>query len=219
MMKRFAAVLLCLAVLCLGAAAAETKVGSVVSFGRYEQDNDTKNGPEEILWWVIDTQGDSALLLSGYGLDLRPFDGKTWDRCGLRTWLNGTFYNTAFSDEEKERIYQTMVRTPGNSAYDKPAAADTTDRVFVLSMEEFDHLLTNWGRSKMARTQATPYAQSKTKEKYLTSWWLRTPGSHRGNTFMTCSFENRNKLGNFDDDKNTMVRPSIWVNMKTEAAD
>lgn len=216
MLKKGISILLCLVLLCFGAAAAETKVGSVISFGHYEQDNDTKNGPEEILWWVIDVQGDSALLLSGYGLDLHDFGGTTWATSGLHRWLNSKFFKEAFNKEEQERIYQTIVRTPANEAYNKPASQDTTDYIFVLSKDEFNKYCVNWGKSKMAKTQATAYAQSKTKEQFLSYWWLRDPGSHRGSTIMTVSFGSLNQLGNYNDDKDVMIRPSLWIKLEPE---
>ena len=107
-----------------------------------------------------------------------------------------------------------MVQTPGNKAYDKPASQDTADYIFVLNKDEFNKYCVNFGKSKMAKTQATPYAQSKTKEQYLSYWWLRTPGSHRGNTFMSVCFGNLSELGNYDDDKDVMVRPSLWVKLE-----
>lgn len=38
--------------------------GNVVTYGHYEQDNDTANGKEPIEWVVLDVQGDKALLIS-----------------------------------------------------------------------------------------------------------------------------------------------------------
>ena len=50
------------------------KVGSIVTFGQYEQDNNTGNGPEEIEWIVLDVQDGKSLLLSRYGLDAKPYN-------------------------------------------------------------------------------------------------------------------------------------------------
>ena len=82
------------------------KVGDIIKFGRYEQDK--WSGPDEIEWQVLTVEDGRALLLSVYGLETKKYNEEyadvTWETCSLRSWLNGTFYNTAFSTEEKGQI-------------------------------------------------------------------------------------------------------------------
>ena len=63
-------------------------IGSIVTFGRYEQDGDKENGPEEIEWVLLDVQDGKALLLSKYGLEAKPYNTEytdvTWETCTLR---------------------------------------------------------------------------------------------------------------------------------------
>ena len=49
------------------------KVGDIVQFGRYEQDNDLENGPEPIEWRVLEIKDQAALLLSRSILDLKSY--------------------------------------------------------------------------------------------------------------------------------------------------
>lgn len=67
------------------------KVGDIVQFGRYEQDNDLENGPEPIEWRVLEIKDQAALLLSRSILDLKNYhyrDAATsWMNCTLRKWL------------------------------------------------------------------------------------------------------------------------------------
>ena len=84
------------------ASAEEVKKDDMILFGHYEQDNDLGNGPEPIEWIVLDTQDGKALLLSKYGLDAVPYNDDnnravTRETCTLRTWLNDTFLNAAFT--------------------------------------------------------------------------------------------------------------------------
>ena len=64
-------------------------VGNIVTFGRYEQDNKTENGPEEIEWIVLDydEKNQKTLLLSRYGLDAKRYNEDyqvtTWSECTL----------------------------------------------------------------------------------------------------------------------------------------
>ena len=52
------------------------KLGSIVTFGRYEQDNDPENGQEPIEWFVVDLDKANrrVLLLSRYVLDAYPYN-------------------------------------------------------------------------------------------------------------------------------------------------
>lgn len=52
-----------------------TKVGNIVTYGHYEQDNDTSNGKEVIEWIVLeyDEASGKSLLLSRYGLDAHAY--------------------------------------------------------------------------------------------------------------------------------------------------
>ena len=43
-----------------------------ITFGTYEQDNDTSNGAEPIEWEVPDVKGGKALVISKYILDAKP---------------------------------------------------------------------------------------------------------------------------------------------------
>ena len=44
-------------------------IGEILSFGAYEQDNNTSNGKEEIEWIVLDKKDDRMLVISRYALD------------------------------------------------------------------------------------------------------------------------------------------------------
>ena len=98
-------------------------IGSIVTFGRYEQDGDKENGPEEIEWVVLDVQDGKALLLSKYGLEAKPYNTEytevTWETCTLRAWLNSDFLNKSFSTEEQSAILTTEVDNSGAQGYSK----------------------------------------------------------------------------------------------------
>ena len=49
-------------------------IGGIVTFGRYEQDGNEENGPEGIEWIVLDVQDGKVLLLSKYGLEVKPYN-------------------------------------------------------------------------------------------------------------------------------------------------
>ncbi len=131
---------------------AKAKVGEVVNYGRYEQNNDPDDGPEWIQWYVLDKVDNKLLLLSVYALDALPFaDGtnnwRAWENSIARQWLNGDFYQSAFAFVQQEAIvtsfvandYHTFYQKPETSkhvSYDANPGIDTFDKVFLLSMDE-----------------------------------------------------------------------------------
>ena len=111
-------------------------IGSIVTFGRYEQDGDKENGPEEIEWVVLDVQDGKALLLSKYGLEAKPYNTEytdvTWETCTLRAWLNSDFLNKAFSAEEQSAILTTTVDNSSSQGYNDLNSIDgnnTRDKI------------------------------------------------------------------------------------------
>lgn len=103
-------------------------VGDTLYLGSYEQDNNTSNGEEPIQWIVLDKTQKSMLLISKYALECMPYDEihveKTWEQSDMRSWLNGTFWRTAFSSEEKNRIIATSLDE------------GCIDQVFLLNIAE-----------------------------------------------------------------------------------
>lgn len=112
------------------------EVGDVISFGSYEQDNDTLTlgATEGVEWMVIARDSGKALILSKHLIDCVPYHNDTssvsWEESDIRHWLNDSFYESAFSESEKATILETQLETkiPGSSD-----TAVTTDKVFLLS--------------------------------------------------------------------------------------
>lgn len=84
------------------------EVGDTVKFGVYEQDNNTSNGPEAIVWDVVAKEGENYMLLSHYVLDKYQYEtvmsSLFWERSELHTWLNSAFMMNAFDDSEKQML-------------------------------------------------------------------------------------------------------------------
>lgn len=103
---------------------------------------------EEIEWRVLDIEGNQVLLLSEYVLDVQPYhdvpcDSILWEDCTLRQWLNSTFYEGAFTDEEREQIILSwsggliksglmIVQNPADAYLEREAE----DYIFLLSNRE-----------------------------------------------------------------------------------
>ena len=210
---------------------AAVRAGQVVRFGRYPH---SASGSDNTMieWRVLEVRGNSALLLSRYGLDAKPYNEKraavTWETCSLRAWLNGAFFRRAFNAAEKDAIPFVQVDNgadQGNSAWRTDGGNATQDRVFLLSCSEAaKYFQTAWraGDSAIARVHPTEWAFRHSKAWINTDyrtvdggeagwWWLRSPGR---NAKRAAYVSVDGSLDNTDVDWEIgCARPAIWVRL------
>ena len=179
-MKRIFAALLILSLLLPALGEGDLKPGDSVLFGRYEQDGISENGPEPIEWVVISVSQDDALLLSRYALTVLPYNDVykpvTWESSLLRACLNGEFYETAFDEDEKERVLLCEVSADRNRQYATDPGNPTRDAVFLLSYAE---VLKYLSRNDLKFCRPTRYAcltAGRAENGECCIWWLRSPG-------------------------------------------
>ena len=214
------------------AAARDAKfaVGNYVSFGTYPQ---TKAGNDAtpIEWLVLARDGNKALLISRYALDAKRYNNSNtekWETCTLRTWLNGTFYNKAFSSAEQAAILTTSVDNSRNQGYWGTSGNNTQDRVFLLSYAEaYKYFgITHNSSNTKSRVAPTPYAiaqgaytnsSDKTADGTAAGrWWLRSPGDYRERVARVGTDGSLEASYVYFDSGS--VRPALWVNIEALGA-
>ena len=202
--------------------------GDVVTFGKYEQDNNQSNGKEDIEWIVLARDGNKLLLISRSAIEQMPYNEKsadvTWETCSLRNWLNGSFYESAFDEEDKGYIVNTNVTADKNPEYGTKPGNDTKDNVFLLSISEFEKYFAS---VKGIMCEGTEYARSKETNnpaQYFI-WWLRTPGKSQDYASQVVYYgANGNPVANggvsvdctkgcSPDEHCGGVRPVMWVEL------
>jgi len=188
----------------------DIEAGDTLVFGNYQQ--------EEVEWLVLAREGDRALLVSKYILDCRAFNREydviNWGSSPLRTWLNSTFIESTFSENERAIIEETLVSNPDSSTFVTKGCEDTVDKVFLLSVDEAKMYF----KSDSAReAQGTAYAVS--QGLYVSPngnswWWLRSPGSS------TRMIADVGRDGEVDEYGFVVaasirygVRPAMWLNI------
>lgn len=240
-----------LAAAALVAAAREAKlaafrtVGGYVTFGSYEQDNNTANGKESIEWLVLDYDAANhrVLLLSRYGLDTKQYYEEfvdiTWEKCTLRSWLNGKFMKDAFSTVEQGAILTTNVVNDSSQGFDfttlpyyavkTNGGNNTQDKIFLLSYAEANKYLgvtyeenSNNTKSRVAPTAYALKQGARASNSYQTAdgsaagwWWLRSPGRDQGNVavvWCTGSIESNRCDSSMS---GYCVRPALWINLES----
>ena len=199
-------------------------VGGSYIFGSYEQDNNKRNGTEDIEWQVLDIVDTKILLLSKYGLDYKPYNDtdtfSIWDSCSLHNWLNSQFYNDAFSVDEKAMI-PIVKDVYGSNSTQK--MNNRNDNVFLLNSDQAKQYFS----SELQRCcKPTIYAQQRgalTNYNGNCTWWLRSSGSGSGDRIeeLIETFGGFvNETGNvevirldYDKDSCYAVRPAIWIDL------
>lgn len=195
----------------LGASHIEGAQASNVYFGNYYQSDASGQTKDPIKWRVLSNADGKLFLLSDQNLDVfeyhKEYEAVTWETSTMRSWLNGlannkgngenaidytndNFLDTAFSASEQVAIADTTVVNNDNPSYGTEGGNNTTDKVFLLSIEEAQNTaygFTNNTNSTDTR-KATNTAYVADGGKIGTSgmydvgaadyWWLRSPGDH-----------------------------------------
>lgn len=197
-------------------------LGDTVWFGSYEQDGDVTDGKESISWKVIGKKHNAVLLLSDLCLDCMPYNQSgsdtTWETCSLRNWLNYAFYESAFNVYERQFVLWTNLENADNPWYGTNGGITTTDRVFCLSLDEYNALV-----------YADPYGHPSEYAAYMgvevfnenyCPWWLRSAGGEsRQAAFVWVDKDNGGPLmlfggGTEVDNPGIGVRPAIWMSVE-----
>jgi len=191
------------------------ETGSYIYFGEYEQDNNTSNNKESIEWQVLAKENNRFLVVSRYALDCKEYNETdkfvTWETCTLRTWLNGSFYDNAFSSSEKAMILSSTIANENNPEYGTAGGNKTTDRVFLLSISEAQKYFSS-DSERLAKPTAYAIVNGAYEDDGYCFWWLRSPG--RGSR-AACVDPDGSVLDYGDDvyvDYGA-VRPALWIDI------
>ena len=196
----------------------KSTVFQTVFFGKYSLPTGIK--PNSIVWvekpieWLqisSNTNG-RALLLSKYCLDWDgyQYDGTVcWEESDAREYLNNTFFDQAFSEEEKRHIVAAEIYS------DKDII--TYDYVFLLSMNEIEKYLKNVNdRVALMPFIDYLYTQDISKEinKYQMTmdpypWWTRTSDQNTSTTKIINEFGDAMDIHSSADEVG--IRPAIWI--------
>ena len=119
-------------------------INKIVSKGRKQGCGITTNPTvgihtfAEIDWLRLAVENDKTLLISMDVLEKRPYNDElknvTWENCTLRKYLNGEFLDKL--GVMKSAIVDTCNSNPNNPWYGTAGGNATTDKVFLLSLDE-----------------------------------------------------------------------------------
>jgi hypothetical protein len=200
------------------------EVGENIIFGSYE-------------WKVLAVEKEKVLLITKDIIEQRPYHNKkgdvTWEISEIRSYLNGEFYHS-FDEEDQKRIVPVVNKNMDNEWYKTSGGKDTTDYIFLLSIEEVtckyfgdsSRLLYQPGKNQrywMQRKDSNNIYRRARFMDYRWWWWLRSPG--RVNRTAVYVWPGGNigiqgngtfKYGSQDTHPQTLnnsggVRPALWI--------
>lgn len=138
---------------------------------------DKTDSGEPLLWCVLQREQDHLLLHCTRGVHILPYDRQgrrvSWESSGIRSWLNDTFFQTAFTAAERSAVVESRLPNVSEVTEPTPAIHYTNDRVFLLSEDE----VRSFGRPTWfwERRPLEPLAGSTSGV-----WWLRSFGRLEG---------------------------------------
>ena len=224
-------------------------------FGNYWQEDTNGDGKVDkndkktpIKWRVLSVEGDDAFLMADKNLDCQRYNDTgtdvTWETCTMRSWLNGygaesnkdgkdysgnNFLDNAFSADEQSAIRTTNVVNHDNPEYGTEGGNDTTDKVYLLSLDEVEN--SSYGFVSHNSTSATRVAVNtaytagggEIESEYMSSagkvdyWWLRSSGdgSNRASCVGSNGYVKADGSSVYNNDRG--VRPALHLNLKASS--
>lgn len=169
------------------------EVGDIILMGTWPYDYD---GTERDLEWIaagVDAKG-QMILISRYVIDAGVYNYDyidiSYEKCSLKHWLEKTFYEPAFTAEEKQLINE------------KPQLLGYNDANLVLLRKEVQASL------------PTPYAETRAEGMQTggadASWWLKSPIDNSKDAMRVVSGA-INCYSNYTIDEADGIRPAIRI--------
>lgn len=150
---------------------------------------------EPLKWRVLSANedGSDVFLMADQVIDVALFyKGAeaeiTWEKSQIRTWLNETFMETAFSADEQAAVETTDVTTADNRWSQQPGGNDTKDKIYLASIEEMLNPVYGFSsdpaEGDTRKITVSDYVDNggtptQPPAGYI-SYWLRSPGASQG---------------------------------------
>lgn len=214
-------------------------VWDTIYFGNYWQKDtngdgivNTEDDKQPIRWRVLSVNSDKILLIADQNLCKKQYNNNTeentevtWQTCSLRTWLNNTFLNEAFTKNEQKLIVDTELinnDTIGHVTYIEDenlgitrdeelcghGGNNTTDKIYLFSLDEIKNPSYGFVRG----TDVFSHELSG-------QWWLRSPGYDNNNYDMinTAAYVDYTRIDDSGGNVNANLGVRPVLNLKLSA--
>ncbi len=200
-----------------GADLATAAVGDNVTMGKIDG--------EKITWTAVAKGVGTLLLVSDKVIARRPFNNdehnfNSWKDSDIRTYLNGEFFDTVFSEAERAQIATAELKT---EVFDFDSYSTNTetseDKVFLLSCSEFARYVMaikdfNWGVPTETVLNDKIYMAETGSDTVKTAcgWALRDDGEQiHSNCLEVASYDGNVSYYGNDKPNKQGIRPAVWA--------
>lgn len=188
---------------------------------------------DPIIWRVLEISDGTALLLADRCLDAVPYhteyEDVFWEDSGLRSWLNHSFLQSAFTEQERRGIVVSAISNPNNHYFGTACGSGTRDRVFILSEEDvfssqkaalYGFQLSDAVADPGRRLMPTAYASARGAWQSTSPetagfgfWFLRTNGYTRDNVVYVSENGYLYNRGIPVTCRDAGIVPAIWIRL------
>ena len=204
-----------------------TTTWDCIYLGNYWQEDTNGDGTADqndekqpIKWRVLSVDGNDAFVVADRALDRQLYNEQykyvTWETCTLRTWLNGTFINNAFSTEEQSAIKMTTVVNEDNIKYGTSGGNTTSDKIFLLSQNEVKNPKYGFDSDYDAESETRQCKPSAYAVKNC-CWWLRRSPGDLSNYAAFVDYVGWGHNYGFVYDYDVGVRPALHMNLSSSS--
>ena len=141
---------------------------------------------EPIVWNVLSHGDDTYYVLSSVLLDAHRYDGNhsnNYTNSEIRAWLNGDFYDSAFSLNDSHIVTTTVDNSATTT--DSPAnpyvSDDTQDKVYLLSYKDYHN--SAYGFSTSTDFTSTRYCKTTDWARARGAWYSTSSGDTQLNGY------------------------------------
>lgn len=189
-----------------------------VNFGNYYYTDSGSCKPIE--WRILERTEDAIKIITKYAIDYCTFDdgfAQNWEESSMCSWLNTTFYEKAFTDEEKK-----MIITANEKQYVFTQNDKQHYKILILSDKEVGQLPT-----ATTISVPTPYAIQKGAPYdgedscdiadptwNGTEWWTRSFSNREVGLAYVVNVNGMLNRKGYDISENKGIRPVMWLSLK-----
>ncbi|MBQ7741257.1 MAG: Ig-like domain repeat protein, partial [Eubacterium sp.] len=137
---------------------------------------------EPIVWQVLKKEGDGVYVMSKTLIDSQAHNNY-YEDTKLKTrsiikWLNDSFYNAAFSRNEKTNFVIDRIGSSSSPNGEYPDGDSIMEPIYLLSWDDVDRSAYGFYDNQSRRAKGTDYAKCQgLKDVYYSVWWLRNHGN------------------------------------------
>lgn len=131
--------------------------------------------------------------------------------------MNEEFLEAAFDNNQQNQLVETSLKNKSNREHETDGGRNTTDKVFLLSIDEAEEYLSSEDEKLCKPTEYVVAQNVSVVDNGICWWWLRSYRSDEGEA--ACGSDDVGDdvfsyYGYSDINLPNAVRPAMWINIE-----